>query len=114
MTFDAAYLHAMAFGTQAFFSWALGRNSFPAGDCASVHLVKTLRLLRERLLLNDERQMLTNQTMSVILTLAVYARFTVDSTSGKNHLLGLRKIVNLRGGIFTFRDNPSLLTEIFR
>jgi hypothetical protein len=42
MTFDAAYLHAMAFGTQAFFSWALGRNSFPAGDCASVHLVKSL------------------------------------------------------------------------
>ena len=31
-TFDAVYLHAMAFGTQTFFSWELGRNSFPAGD----------------------------------------------------------------------------------
>lgn len=77
------------------------------------HFLKTLRLLRERLLHEDD-QALTTPTVSAILALAAHAHFVGDSESAKHHLGGLRKIVNLRGGVATFGDNAKLLVEILR
>jgi hypothetical protein len=114
MIFDAAYLHAMAFSAGAFFNLVMGRSNAPRGDGACVHFLKTIRLLRERLLLEDEKPKLTNQTISVILTLAIHARMVGDGTSARNHMAGLSKIISLRGGVGTFGDNPSLLIEILR
>lgn len=77
------------------------------------HFVKTLRLLRERLL-HENDQALTISTVSAILALAGHAYFMGDSESAKHHLGGLRKIISLRGGVATFGNNTKLLVEIFR
>jgi hypothetical protein len=108
------YLHAMAFGTQAFFSWVSGRKNFLTDQGASLHFGKTVGLLRERLLLDDDKAKVTNQTIFVIITLAVHARVAGEHEFANHHLVGLRKIVNLRGGTATFKDNPSMLIAIFR
>ncbi|RDW81822.1 hypothetical protein BP6252_02934 [Coleophoma cylindrospora] len=114
LTSDAAYLHAMAFGAQAFFSLVSGRSTIPYDQRIYLHFGNTLRLLRERLLMGDEEIKLTNQTIFVILTLTIYARAVGDHESAKHHLVGLCQIIKLRGGIATFHDNPSILIEIVR
>ena len=77
------------------------------------HYLKTLQLLRERLS-HEKDQALTTPTVSAILALAAHAHFVGNFESAKHHLGGLRKIVNLRGGIATFKDNAKLLVEILR
>jgi hypothetical protein len=48
------------------------------------------------------------------MTLAAHAHFIGDPTSAKHHLLGLQKIVELRGGITTLSDNTKLVVELLR
>ncbi|KAH8807292.1 hypothetical protein F5884DRAFT_788896 [Xylogone sp. PMI_703] len=114
MESDAAYLHAMAFGTQSFFNWALGRKSLASTQAAFFHFIKALQLLRERLQLDDEEAKISNSTINVILTLAMYAHVIGEHEAAKNHMIGLRKIINIRGGITTFKENIKLLIELLR
>ena len=89
------------------------RNSGIMSRRTIPHFLKTLRLLRERLL-SENNQALTTSTVSAILALAAHALYMGDFESSKYHLGGLRKIVSLRGGVATFSDNAKLLIEILR
>lgn len=57
---------------------------------------------------------LSLSTTSAILFLAEHAYFIGDFESSRHHMDGLRKIVNLRGGVDSFRDHSKLLIEILR
>lgn len=46
--------------------------------------------------------------------IAGYAHVTGDSDSARHHIKGLCKIVSLRGGVASFKENVKLLAEILR
>ena len=100
----------MVFATQGYFHW-LSHGKAP--DRTSAHLVKALRLLRERISL-DEKEMLTDSTAAVVLVLTVHAYMAGESEPARHHMMGLRKIVDLRGGVASFKESPKLLLEILR
>ena len=114
LTFDAAYLHAAALGTHTYIGLMLGRENHHAAQCASPNFSKALRLLRERLLFGDEKIKVSDPTILVVIALALHARMMGDYESTKHHMEGLRKIVNLRGGIAAISHSTKLVMEVFR
>jgi hypothetical protein len=111
---DPAYLHAKIFSSLYYFDVVLSRKSSTAKQRTLRHHLKTLEFLRERFLYADDEARLSNNTVSAVLSLAGHAFWTGDSKSATHHMEGLYKIVNLRGGVTTFRDNVKLLAEILR
>lgn len=75
---------------------------------------KTVRFLRERLGDEDENLKLSDNTVMVVLILACHAHHLGQYSIARNHMVGLRKIVDMRGGIAALRTRTRLLIEIFR
>src|ERR1700742_1109159 len=75
--FDALYLHTLAFTSHAYFGLLLGRRSHGPGREPELHFVKTLGLLRKRLLHEDIRA-ISDVTIVVVLSLTAYAIMTND------------------------------------
>ncbi|KIW61931.1 hypothetical protein, variant [Exophiala xenobiotica] len=113
LKFDAAYLHVTVFAAEVFMDRVLGRRYPNANQDATVHFLKGVHILRKRLLRGVENTKPSNPTIAVVLTLAVSALFMGEDETFKHHMMGLRRMVNLRGGIAAFQGNK-LLTEIFR
>ncbi|KAI8959062.1 hypothetical protein F5Y11DRAFT_334300 [Daldinia sp. FL1419] len=109
---DAVALHIMAFAVQGFVDRVLRRHD-NINPVAILHFQKGLRLLRERLLGNDDETKISDSTMSVVLKLASVAQFDGDYHTSKQHMEGLRKMVDLRGGLDRFKGKP-LLLEMLR
>ncbi|OAP63908.1 hypothetical protein AYL99_03135 [Fonsecaea erecta] len=114
MASDAAFLHATALGTHAYVELMRGRGDQNALQTMSPHFPKALQLLRERLDSTDEELKIANPTMMVVIALALYARMIGDYDMAKNHMEGLREIINCRGGIITIIPKTRLAMEIFR
>jgi hypothetical protein len=114
LALDPAYLHAKIFTSLYYFDVILPRRSSHENQLTLHHHHKALSLLRERLLYCNDDARLSNNTVSVVLGLAGHAFWTGDLRSATNHMEGMRKIANLRGGLSTFRDNEKLLAEILR
>ncbi|KAI1206379.1 uncharacterized protein F4807DRAFT_439859 [Annulohypoxylon truncatum] len=112
LAFDAAYLHTMIFTTHDYFNLLLHRT--PSGE-TSPHFFKTIQILRERLLHEgDGRSKVSILTASVVLALAGHALLMNEYVSARHHMEGLRKIIDLRGGITAFKGSSKLLIEILR
>lgn len=121
LTVDAAYLHAMVFSAQGYFDMLVGRiaSCRPGSTrAADPQVVKTLGLLRERLEMSGqhaERMIKTSfSTATVVMCLAHHAHVLGEHQAARHHMQGLRKIVDLNGGLWGLRDNTKLLIEIFR
>ena len=114
LAIDPAYLHAKIFTSLYYFDVILPRRSSHASQRTWNHHHKALSLLRERLLYGSDDARLSNNTVSVVLSLAGHAFWTGDVRSARNHMEGMRKIASLRGGLSAFRDNEKLLAEILR
>ncbi|KAI1378981.1 hypothetical protein F4677DRAFT_410239 [Hypoxylon crocopeplum] len=110
---DAAALHIMAFAVQGFIDKVLRQKENSINPAAIMHLQKGLRLLRERLLGDDDETRISDSTMGVVLKLASVAHFAGDYETSKQHMEGLRKMVELRGGLDVFRGKM-LLVEMLR
>jgi hypothetical protein len=78
-----------------------------------LHLRKGLRLLRERLLGEDDDKKVSDSTIGIVLKLAVAAHFIGDYQVFKQHMEGLRKMVDLRGGLDVFKGKQ-VLVEMLR
>ncbi|KAL2194216.1 hypothetical protein P885DRAFT_43506, partial [Corynascus similis CBS 632.67] len=87
-------LHSILFTAQAFHDVATGR---PYSTVALHHLAKALRLLQESL--NDCKKAVDISTMAVVTSLAMAAAITGDLETAAKHMDGLKKIVELRGGL---------------
>ena len=111
---DPAYLHAMIFTSQYYFDAIATRRFSIVSHQALPHFLRTLKLLRERFAYGDNQSRLSNTTAIIVLGLAGYAHCIGDSNAARHHMKGLCKIIHLRGGVSTFRDNPKLLIETFR
>lgn len=112
LVLDAAALHITAFAVQGFVDRVLRREDVVT-PAALLHFQRGLRLLRERLSQKDDTMKLSDTTMSIVLKLATTAHFEGDSRIAKQHMKGLRKMVDLRGGLAAFKRN-SLLAEMLR
>lgn len=111
-TTDAAALHVTAFSIEGFIDVCLHRRE-QISPAAMVHLQKGLNLLRERLAGDDEKLKTTDASIGVVLKLATSAHFAGDLQAEIQHMVGVRKMVDSRGGLDAFR-NSHLLFEMLR
>ena len=113
---DAAYLNATIFSVQVYFDLLAGRELEPVSPLTPTYtsFSTTVRLLRERLGDGDEVLKLSDSTIMVVLILACHAHRLGQYRIARNHMIGLRKIVDLRGGIEALQTNTKLLIEMFR
>ncbi|MCJ1431347.1 hypothetical protein MMC27_000698 [Xylographa pallens] len=111
---DPAYLHAMIFTSMYYFEVIQPRRSSHTSQRMLYHHHQALSLLREKLLDRLDDTQLSNNTLSVVLSFAGSAFWTGDLRFATNHIEGMRKIANLRGGLSTFKNNEKLLVEILR
>ncbi|KAI1610931.1 hypothetical protein EDD36DRAFT_420957 [Exophiala viscosa] len=110
---DAAALHIAAFAVYGFIDRILRRQDEFTNPAAMLHFQKGLKLLRERLLRTDDEMQLSDSTIGAVAKLASHAHFEGDSQASKQHMEGLRKMVDLRGGLDVFNGNK-LLMEMLR
>ncbi|KAH7202861.1 uncharacterized protein BKA55DRAFT_658166 [Fusarium redolens] len=100
---DVVGLHITAFAVESFIDRVLRHRESIINLAALLHFQKGLTLLKERLLGEDEELKISDSTISVVLKLAEAAHFDGDYQTSKQHMQGLRKMVDLRGGIYVFR-----------
>lgn len=110
---DAAVLHVTAFAVDGFIQRILRRQGNVLNPAAMLHYQKGVQTLRQRLLDEDEVVMLADSTITAIVKLADTAHFDGEYEVSRQHMEGLRKIVDLRGGPDVFRGTK-LLVEILR
>ncbi|KAI1113850.1 hypothetical protein F5Y14DRAFT_416815 [Nemania sp. NC0429] len=111
---DAAWVHMMAFSSYAVINVVRGDSTQLVDQRASRHFTRSMRLLRERLLEDDKTLSTTNSTVQIVLGLATHANMHGDFEEARCHLTGLHRMVELRGGIGSFRPWPKLILEILR
>ncbi|KAK5163170.1 uncharacterized protein LTR77_010954 [Saxophila tyrrhenica] len=111
-TTDAAALHITAFSIEVFVDLFLRRRE-QANPAAMVHFQKGLGLVSERLSGDDAMLNTTDATIGVVLKLATSAHFAGDHEAERQHMIGVRKMVDWRGGLGGFRNNH-LLFEMLR
>jgi hypothetical protein len=114
-TLDAAVLHITAFAVEGFIDRILRgqKSKAKTNPTAMLHFQKGLRILRERLLGQDDEIKISNSTISVVLKLASTAHFEGEYQAAKQHMEGLRQMVDLRGGLNAFKGSK-LLMEMAR
>ncbi|CAI6041439.1 unnamed protein product [Clonostachys chloroleuca] len=88
----------------------LGAGSSPM---AILHFQKGIRLLRYRLMGDDEKAKVTDSTIAAVTKLASAAHFSGDFTASKQHVEGIRRMVDLRGGLKSLKHSH-LCVEIMR
>lgn len=81
---------------------------------AYFHYGKTLQLLQARLRESDTTSAICDATIMVVVTLASIAELTGDLATVKNHVQGLEKIVNLRGGVRALTTHNNLQVKVCR
>jgi hypothetical protein len=107
---DALSFQSIILMAEAHFDFWGHRSS----DYMSHMHLQTLHLLRERLALGDETSRVANATIFAVAGLVLHARIFGEDDSAKHHLEGVRKIVDLRGGIRNFTQPIKLVTELLR
>lgn len=116
LTSDAAYLHAAVFACQAYIFNMSDRETPAAARRAMVHYSAALRLLRERLSVpeGEHKFSISDSTVLVVLYLTLHAHFMIDYKTTKQHMDGLRKIVDMRGGLLAFSHNTKVVIELLK
>ncbi|KAK8076519.1 hypothetical protein PG994_003791 [Apiospora phragmitis] len=116
LAFDAAALHINAYAVESFIDRILRRRrpEEAINPTATLHHQRGLQLLRQKLLGDDEEEKISDATVSVVLKLATAAHFDGDVAASRHHMQGLRKMVDLRGGIHSFNYNPKMRAEMLR
>ena len=118
LTTDPAYLHCLIFTSQYYFdrrSARQGDNKVATNSDTMSHFVKGIQMLGDRMSSNSKGMQLSNSTAAAVMGLSGYALITEDFIFAERHILGLQKIVTLRGGVSTFfGGSEKLLVEILR
>lgn len=114
LTSDAAYMHAALFTSQAYSYHVSRRRTALVASRAMFHHSSALRLLRERISILENQGTVADSTVLVVLYLALHAHFMLDYNTAKHHLLGLKRIVDLRGGLDAFNYNLKMIIELLK
>ncbi|KAI0144386.1 hypothetical protein GGR57DRAFT_482405 [Xylariaceae sp. FL1272] len=112
---DAAHLHTMIFTTHSFFDMLRFDMPKPVDQSGSPHYAKAMKLLRERIAGENTDDIVKKSTLSIIISLAMHALLQGDHEAAHYHVLGLKRIVELRGGLRPLLwHSPNLLMELLR
>lgn len=106
---DPIYLHSTLWTAQAYFDWIKGHGSSLA---SMYHETNTLHLLQKRV--TDSRMATTDITISVVVTLVMMTILLGNHEASRKHMAGLHKMVNIRGGLYVFKENPQLQLKVCR
>ena len=109
---DIAALHITTFAIESFIDRVL-RKENDASPTAMLHFQKGLQLLQARLLGEDDEIKISDSTIGIIVKLASAAQFNGDYRASQLHMEGLRKMVDVRGGLYLLKGKR-LLMEILR
>ncbi|KFA54404.1 hypothetical protein S40293_04313, partial [Stachybotrys chartarum IBT 40293] len=74
------------------------------------YLRRTIALLQDSI--DNEAQQLADPTAAVVVALAMTANLVDDDQAFRTHFEGLRKIIRLRGGLVSFRNNCKMQVKI--
>ncbi|KAI0146158.1 hypothetical protein GGR57DRAFT_479644 [Xylariaceae sp. FL1272] len=113
---DPAFLHAKISTSLWYYEMIYPRKPFPhiQGAGTWFHYFKALSLLRQRLLVDDDDLRLSDYTLNVVLSLTGQAFASGDVKSASNHMEGVARMVDLRGGWPTFQGIEKLALELIR
>ena len=111
MLSDECCLQSMMFSVRAFTDGALPNQ---LSRFACLHFAKTLQLLQARLNDLDQSLALSDATIMVVFFLASAAELMEDFAAVANHIKGLEKIVNLRGGVRALNTHNNLQVKVCR
>lgn len=104
---DSTYLHFILFFSSAV-NDAFLRRSF--GKTTYYHMGRTINSLSEKV----ARAELDDSTIAVVSSLVIVTALFTDYKAAKAHVAGLKRIVQLRGGLDAFRHNLSLYIKLAR
>ncbi|GKT49709.1 uncharacterized protein ColSpa_09890 [Colletotrichum spaethianum] len=105
---DAAFLHSILFTVGLLHDSIVGKTS----KRTSFHVWKTLSLLNQNI--SDKDLALADSTIATVVSMCMVSEVFGDRDSAAAHVKGMRRIVELRGGIETFRHNLQLKIKICR
>ncbi|KAM6509443.1 hypothetical protein FALCPG4_017098 [Fusarium falciforme] len=105
---DLAYLHSILYTTSFFYDSLKGQKS----KRTAFHSYTTIRELNKQLA--DPATALTDSTTTVVMAMALIAGCFGDVESAHMHVMGLKRIVGLRGGIESFANKPQLQAKLHR
>ncbi|KAK0250651.1 hypothetical protein B0A54_01534 [Friedmanniomyces endolithicus] len=98
---NMAFAHSVFFATSATNDFRLGR---PYTRPTLIHLRRTIRSLNVQL--GEDGGHLDDSTIYTIVTLAMLATLVGDLIAVRAHMVGLRRIIELRGGESYFVERP--------
>lgn len=105
---DLAYLHSVLFTTSFFYDTLAGHKS----ESTKYHSYRTIRELNKQLA--DSDTALSDTTTTVVMAMTLIAACFGDLESAHIHLAGLKRIIDLRGGIAAYRSRPLLQAKLYR
>ncbi|VUC31523.1 unnamed protein product [Clonostachys rosea] len=109
---DQVYLHAILALSGVFFDTHQVGSHTPE---PYTHSIKALQLLQDRLLVMKESDCFSDATIMSIFALASAADIADDLPTVDRHLRGLKRIIDVRGGMGNLRTStPDLLGKICR
>ena len=112
---DPLTLHIDAFAFQNFVDRVLrGQPKTENSPLAIRHLQKSLTLLRQTLIGDNDERRIADTTIGAVLKLATAALFYGDFKTARQHMQGLGRMVQLRGGLQALNHFPALLMEVLR
>lgn len=109
LQFDVLFLHSLVWAMQTFLDRL---QNTPNSRDGMMQGTKTLNLLRERL--THQALATSDVTISVVATLVTIASATRDLEAARKHMTGLSKMISLRGGLKTLKENPQAQLKVYR
>ncbi|EQB55014.1 hypothetical protein CGLO_05087 [Colletotrichum gloeosporioides Cg-14] len=105
---DLAYLHAVLYATSFFFDSLAGQKS----ERTKYHLYRTVSELNRQL--SNPKTALTDSTTTVVMFMVFIAECFGDIECAHMHMMGLRNIIDLRGGLSSYDEKPLLQEKLRR
>lgn len=105
---DLAYLHSILFTASFFYDNLAGYES----KRTKYHSFRTISELNKQLA--DAETALTDSTTTVVMAMAFIAECFGDVDAAHMHVMGLKRIVELRGGMESYASKPLLQAKLRR
>jgi hypothetical protein len=106
---DALYCHSVLWMTQAYFD---GLRGHEYSSIEIHHAHQTLVMLQQRL--DDSRFATSDSTICVVLSLVNMTALIGNHEASRKHMMGLCKMVEMRGGVRAFTENSQIQLKICR
>ena len=109
LALDRAYVYSCLFTSRGIYDYV---RDAKFGPVALAYRDRSLQLLR--LNLTKDKAAVTDSTLAVVMSLALFSEQRGDLEEAETHMQGLYRLVNLRGGIETLRENYQLQIKVCR